>query len=160
MQTYSADARKELKNKFMTFAGQNYRDANAFDYAMVLRVLTEFYRKEKKENFLKFTQLYSLAKRNAKSQEPIFPFEDFYKIVAEAYDKSIADIDVSALYRDSYVAGGASISCDSILLTFSESPFWIRYLRLKGQNAEPKYNSRGDIDQSEDRGRECALVYA
>lgn len=159
MQTYSADVRKELKDKFLTFASRNYRDANAFDYAMVLRVLTEFYRKEKKENFLKFTQLYSLAKRNAKSQEPIFPFEDFYKVVAEAYDKSITDIDVSALYRDSYVAGGASISCDSILLTFSESPFWIRYLRLKGQNAEPKYNSRGDIDQSEDRGRECALVY-
>jgi len=160
MHTYSTDAKKELKDKFLTFASKNYKDPNAFDYAMVLRVLTELYRKEKKENFAKFTQVYTIAKRNAKPQESIFPFEDFYTVVAEVYDKNITDIEISTLYRDSYIAGGASISCDSILLTFSESPFWIRYLRLKGQNTEPKYDFRGDIDQSDERGKECALVYA
>ncbi len=39
------------------------------------------------------------------------------------------------------------------------SPFWIRFLRLKGQNAEPKYDPRGDIDQSDDNGKEFALIY-
>jgi hypothetical protein len=30
---------------------------------------------------------------------------------------------------------------------------------LRGQNNEPKYDSRGDIDQSDEKGRECAQVY-
>ena len=39
------------------------------------------------------------------------------------------------------------------------SPFWIRYLRLRGQNWEPKYDTRGEIDPSDDKGKESGLVY-
>ena len=160
MYAYSEDDKKELMGKLTEFAKHSYKDPNAFDYAMVLRVLLEFYRKEKKENLVKFEKLYNTSKQNLKTSSLIFPFQEFNNILQEDYDKNINDSDICNIYRESYIAGGCSITSDSILLTFSETPFWIQYLRLKGQNSEPKYDGRGDIDQSDEKGKECALVYS
>jgi len=161
MYAYSADDRKELKKKLVDFTKMTYKDANAFDYAMVLRILLEFYRKEKKENFARFEELFTATKRGLKGgPKIIFPFDDFFKMVAGEYDKNISDQEVTYLYRESFIAGGCSVTCDSTLLTMSDTPFWIRYLRLKGQNTDPKYDTRGDIDQNDEKGKECAQVYA
>ena len=35
----------------------------------------------------------------------------------------------------------------------------MNYLRLRGQNLEPEYDSRGDIDQIDPKGKECMIVY-
>ena len=37
--------------------------------------------------------------------------------------------------------------------------FWVKYLRVRGQNSEPNYDVRGDIDQSDSKGKECMIVY-
>ena len=92
--------------------------------------------------------------------KPIFPFDTFYKIIAEDYDKDSSDLEICNLYKDAYISGGCKITCDSVLVTFCESNFWVNYLRLKGQNEEPQYNSRGEIDQSTDKGKECTEVYS
>ncbi len=169
MYGYTADERKELKRKLVEFSKQTYKDANAFDYAMVLRILLEFYRREKKENFARLEELYSGAKKVSRGGRTILPFDSFYRIMAGDYDKNIGDQEVASLYRESFVAGGCCVSLDSILLTLSDTylpcnkrdrPFWVRYLRLRGQSSEPHYDARGDIDQTDDKGKECALVYS
>eukprot|EP00826_Nyctotherus_ovalis_P021100 TRINITY_DN16742_c0_g1_i4.p2 TRINITY_DN16742_c0_g1~~TRINITY_DN16742_c0_g1_i4.p2 ORF type:complete len:144 (+),score=38.42 TRINITY_DN16742_c0_g1_i4:73-504(+) len=137
----------------------SYKDGKSFDYAMVLRILLEFYRKEKKENFARFENLYLMTMKDSWKYEPILPFDDFYKMIAGSYDKTISDVDVCKLYTEAFVGGGCSVSCDSILLAFCETPFWLRYLRLKGQRMEPKYDGKGDIDEEDERGKECAAVY-
>ena len=159
MYSYSADEKKTFKDKLAKFCKLTYKDANAYDYGMVLRILVEFYRKEKKENFARFEQLFNTTKHNIKHIGSVFPFSGFSKLMAGNYDKNISDIDLCNLYREAYIGGGCSVTCDSVLLSFCESNFWIKYLRLKGQNHEPKYDSRGDIDQSDDKGKECAEVH-
>eukprot|EP01022_Parablepharisma_sp_SALTPOND_P021175 TRINITY_DN4091_c0_g1_i1.p1 TRINITY_DN4091_c0_g1~~TRINITY_DN4091_c0_g1_i1.p1 ORF type:complete len:737 (+),score=121.52 TRINITY_DN4091_c0_g1_i1:1031-3241(+) len=164
------DERKDLKKKLVEFNKATYKDSNAFDYAMVLRILLEFYRKERKENFVKLEEICVTAKKSTQLSKTSITFESFYRIIAGDYDKSITDQEVSGLYREAFIGGGCAVNADSILLTFCETqvdglynyynrPFWVKFLRLKGQNAEPKYDARGDIDQSEDKGKECAMVY-
>ena len=159
MHAYSEEERKEFKRKLREFGKTSYKDSDAFDSAMILRVLLEFYRKEKKENFIKFEELYEATRKGIRIARPIFPFEEFYKVISETYNKDAAELEICNVYRESFVAGGGNITCDSILLTFSETSFWINHLRLKGQNTEPKYDSRGDIDTSDSRGKECAAIY-
>ena len=165
MHAYSEDHRKELKDKLSVFAKNSYKDPNVFDCGMVLRVLLEFYRKEKKENFLKFEELYAITIKtsekvsSSKVAKPMFPFNEFYKIISETYNKNAEDLDICNVYREAFIGGGGNITCDSILLTFSETHFWINHLRLKGQNSEPKYDSRGDIRESDHQSKECLKVY-
>ena len=160
MSQYSADEVKLLKSKITEYAKQYYKNTDAFDYSMVLRILLEFYRKEKKENHIRFENIFSLSKSSLESACSIFPFSSFYKIFSESYDKNITELELCSLYRESYIAGGGAITSNSTLLTFSETPFWINYLRLKGQNDTPKYDDRGEIKSSNDKGKECALVYS
>jgi len=159
MYAYSIEERDVLKQKLINFCENTYKNGNSFDYAMVLRILIEFYRKEKKENFMRFENLYKISKKVSWSYTPIVPFDDFHKMIAGNYDKSISDMDLCRLYREAYIGGGCSISCDSVLLAFCETPFWLRYLRLKGQKMEPGYDDKGNISQVDERGRECAAVY-
>ena len=159
MYAYSEEERKDLKIKLDQYNRVTYKDVNAYDYGMVLRILLEFYRREKKENFARFEHLYNTAISTLKSQKTDISFSNFYKIMSGDYDKNITDVDASNIYRESYIAGGCNVNCESLLLTFCETPFWIKYLRLKGQNLEPKYDSRGDINQDDNKGKECAAVY-
>eukprot|EP00826_Nyctotherus_ovalis_P047159 TRINITY_DN5388_c0_g1_i5.p1 TRINITY_DN5388_c0_g1~~TRINITY_DN5388_c0_g1_i5.p1 ORF type:complete len:159 (-),score=47.95 TRINITY_DN5388_c0_g1_i5:597-1052(-) len=122
-------------------------------------ILVEFYQKEKKQNFAKFEAMYLETKRNSPNSRNLFPFSDFHKIIEE-YEQAANDLDICDVYRQSYVAGGCSVTCDSVLLALCETPFSVRYLKLKGQNEEPRYDSRGDIDQSDVKGQECATVLA
>jgi hypothetical protein len=159
MHAYPEDERRELKRKLTEYAKNSYKDPEVFDCGMVLAILLEFYRKEKKENFIRFEELYNITEQSLKIPRVAFPFSEFYKLISETYDKNATDLDICNVYREAYIAGGANITCDSVLLTFSETPFWINHLRLKGQNAEPKYDSIGDIDTTEPRGKECKAVY-
>jgi len=159
MHAYPEEERKELKRKLTTYAKNSYKDPEVFDSGMVLAILLEFYRKEKKENFRCFEELYNVTKQNLKISKPILPFGDFYKLISETYDKNATDLDICNVYREAYIGGGGNITCDSALLAFSETPFWINHLRLKGQNSEPKYNAIGDIDTNDSKGKECKVVY-
>jgi hypothetical protein len=156
MYAYSPEQRKSFKEKLANFSKQMYNDSNAFDYGMVLRVLLEFYRKEKKENFARFDQLYKVARPTFKGR--YLSFGDFYKLIGE-YDKSIKDLDMCNIYKEAFIGGSCLVNCESILLSLCETDFWVKYLRLKGQNIEPRYDARGDIDLFNDKGKECSEVY-
>jgi len=156
MYAYSPEQREKFKEKLARFSEQTYNDSNAFDYGMVLRVLLEFYRKEKKENFARFDQLYKIARPTFKGR--YLSFGDFYKLIGE-YDKSITDLNACNVYKEAFIGGSCSVNFESILLSLCETDFWVKYLRLKGQNLEPKYDARGDIDLSNDVGKECSEVY-
>eukprot|EP00826_Nyctotherus_ovalis_P016084 TRINITY_DN14634_c0_g1_i12.p3 TRINITY_DN14634_c0_g1~~TRINITY_DN14634_c0_g1_i12.p3 ORF type:complete len:221 (+),score=61.66 TRINITY_DN14634_c0_g1_i12:73-735(+) len=158
MHACSEDERRKLKSKLTAFAKKSYKDPDAFDCGMVLAILLEFYRKEKKENFLRFQELFTLTKQTL-SPRPLFPFDAFHTLISETYDKGATALEVCNVYREAYIAGDGDVTCDSVLLTFSETPFWVSHLRLKGQGGEPKYDARGDIDAGEVRGRECRAVY-
>ena len=112
---------KELKNKLLEFNKTTYKNTNAFDYAMVLRILLEFYRKERKDNFIKFEDLFNSAKRINQLAKPSITFESFYKIVTADYDRLITDQEVVGLYREAFIGGGCSVNTDSVLLTFTET---------------------------------------
>jgi len=157
---YRVEEKKELKKKLVDFNKQTYKDKNAFDYAMVLRILLELYRKEKKESFIRLDELFGKVKKGQQAMpKSSLQFDHFYRIFAGDYDKAITDSEVAHLYRESYIGGGCSVNIDSTILTMCETPFWVRYLRLRGQNSEPKYDSRGDIDIGDEKGKEAMLVY-
>ncbi len=122
MHKYPHDERKRLRKKLVEFSRATYKDTNAYDASMVLRILLEYYRKQKKENVAKFSELY----KSEKSSHPghsasIFSFSAFYNLVCGAYDSDITDAEASALYREAYIAGGCCVNLDSILLAFNES---------------------------------------
>lgn len=121
MYKYQPEERKDFKRKLTEFSKQTYKDANAFDSAMVLRIMLEFYRKGKKENYAKLEELYRLSKKTTQANRAVLPFESFYDIMAGEYDKSISDQDVCSLYREAFIAGGCAVNIDSILVAISET---------------------------------------
>ncbi len=116
------EQRKLLKKKLTDFGRATFKDSNAYDSAMVLRVLLEYYIKQKKENIAKFTELYKAVKGKYSSKgSGLMSFAGFYNLISGAYDADVSDTEAARLYREAYVAGGCCINVDSILLTFSES---------------------------------------
>eukprot|EP00826_Nyctotherus_ovalis_P042524 TRINITY_DN4382_c0_g1_i1.p1 TRINITY_DN4382_c0_g1~~TRINITY_DN4382_c0_g1_i1.p1 ORF type:complete len:758 (-),score=208.85 TRINITY_DN4382_c0_g1_i1:466-2739(-) len=160
MHAYSSDKREALKAKLAYHNVKTYGNSEALDSNMVLRVMLEFYRKEKKENFARFERLYTETSMNLKSHSPLFPFEDFNDLLANKYDKNISDLEICEIYKEAFIGGGSAINSDSILLAFNETSFWVNYLRLKGLSPELKYDDRGDIDKSTERGKQCATIHA
>eukprot|EP01022_Parablepharisma_sp_SALTPOND_P032753 TRINITY_DN862_c0_g1_i1.p1 TRINITY_DN862_c0_g1~~TRINITY_DN862_c0_g1_i1.p1 ORF type:complete len:1032 (-),score=96.55 TRINITY_DN862_c0_g1_i1:76-3171(-) len=166
---FPADRKETLKAKLVEYTKATCKDENAFDSAMVLRVLLEFYKKQKKENIVKFTEIYKSVKFRKVAPSSKVTFQEFREMVQGIFDPEITPLELVKLYRDAYVTGGSGVTLDSILTTFSESytrlaltfhsNFWIRYLRLRGQNLEPKYDARGEFDPSSERSKECAHTY-
>ncbi len=78
--------------------------------------MLEFYRKEKKDNVAKLSELYSVTKQAYPMVKGCLPFDAFYELIAGEYDKSITDLDVAHLYRQAYVFGGSAINVDSVLV--------------------------------------------
>jgi len=158
MYYFPMDEKELLKKNLEEFAKETYKNPDAFDAGMVLRILLEFYQKEKKQRFAKFEAMYLEVRHNSSNYRERFSFNDFQKIIIEEYEQTANDLDMCNVYRQSYIAGGCTITCDSLLLAFCETPFYIHSLRLRGQNNEPKYDNRGDIDQSNTKGKECFKV--
>ncbi len=118
---HRSEERKELKRKLVDFNKQTYRDPNVFDYAMVLRILLELYRKEKKESFVRLEELFAVVRKNSQQPKTSMPFEPFYRVFSGDYDKAITDLEVAHLYRESFISGAANVNIDSTLLTMCET---------------------------------------
>jgi len=160
MHLYPSDERDLLKSKLMHYNAKMYGNTEMFDCNMVLRIMLEFYRKEKKENVVKFEKLFAETYMDLKSRDSLFPFKDFKDLLANKYDKNISDLEVCNIYKEAFIGGGSAVNSDSILLAFNETPFWIRYLRLKGLNPELKYDEKGDFDKTTERGKHHAAIHA
>eukprot|EP01022_Parablepharisma_sp_SALTPOND_P019945 TRINITY_DN3506_c0_g1_i1.p2 TRINITY_DN3506_c0_g1~~TRINITY_DN3506_c0_g1_i1.p2 ORF type:complete len:668 (+),score=102.56 TRINITY_DN3506_c0_g1_i1:5933-7936(+) len=120
---YRTEERKDLKRKLIEFNKQTYKDPNAFDYAMVLRILLELYRKEKKESFVRLEELFILVRKNQSGPRSSLPFDLFYRVFSGDYDKAITDLEVAHLYREAFIGGGCNVNIDSTILTLCETYF-------------------------------------
>lgn len=121
---FKPDQRTLLKEKLVEYAKSVHKDGMALDSVMVLRVLLEYYRKQKKENIAKFSEIYKSVKSTKEILDENATFEDFKNMMLTLFDPEINQIDLVKLYRDSYVAGGSKSNINSILTIFNESHFY------------------------------------
>lgn len=125
---YKPEEREEFKNNLIEFNKETYKDANAFDYAMVLRILLELYRKEKKENCLRLQGLFSKAKTGGQNVKFSLTFESFRDVFAGEYDRDISELDLAYLFREAYIAGGGTVNLESTLVTLCNSYLILDYI--------------------------------
>ncbi|CDW79953.1 UNKNOWN [Stylonychia lemnae] len=114
------------------------------DQGLVLRILLEYYRREKKIRILLLKRLFEEEPKDSFNNKGHICFAGFRKIM-EQFDPSITEIDISRIYRDAFVAGNGVVNFDSAMVVFNEQNFFVRTLQIKGRNESPIVNHLNDI---------------
>eukprot|EP00347_Sterkiella_histriomuscorum_P015459 403356947 len=114
------------------------------DQGLLLRILLEYYRREKKIRVLLLKRLFEEEPKDSFSTKGNLSFFAFRKII-EQFDPSMLDIEIARVYREAFVAGNGIVNFDSIILVFNEQCFFIRTLQVKGRNEAPSVNHLNDI---------------
>ena len=93
---------------------------NSLDSSMILRILLEYYIREKKVKIAILQILYDDQPKISSGLKMSLSFKSF-KIVFEQFDRTLSQLEIAELYRDSWGAGGGNASFEGIVLTLNES---------------------------------------
>lgn len=111
---------------------RNKHDELQIESSLVLRVLLEYYRKEKIAKYKGLKQLFA----DAEATESGVDFFGFRSIV-ENVKWDISEVQIAAFYRDCWTAGCGVIDFPTFVLVSNEHCFFLKSLRLKGLHKEP-----------------------
>lgn len=111
---------------------RNKHDELQIESSLVLRVLLEYYRKEKVAKGKGLKQLFVEAEA-AESGVDFFGFRS----IVENVKWDISEVQIAAFYRDCWTAGCGVIDFPTFLLVSNEHCFFLKSLRLKGLHKEP-----------------------
>jgi Ca2+-binding EF-hand superfamily protein len=92
---------------------------------LFLRILLEFYRREKKIRILLFKRLLDEEPKEHFNLKGSIHFHAFRRVM-EQYDPSMNELEVSRLYREAYVAGNGTVGFESLVLVMNEQNFFVR----------------------------------
>jgi hypothetical protein len=114
--------------------------------SLVLRVMLEYYRKEKQVKYRAIKQLFDTCRSNSTTAE--ITFFNFRSIV-DNLKWDMTECQLAGFYRDCWAAGCGIIDHDTFFLVANESTYFLKSLRLKGVNAEPPLGADNLIARQE-----------
>lgn len=114
--------------------------------SLVLRVMLEYYRKEKQVKYKAIKQLFETCHSNSTS--PDITFFNFRSIV-DNLKWDMTECEVAAFFRDCWSAGCGVIDHDTFFLVANEHSFFLKSLRLKGICSEPPLGADNLIARQE-----------
>lgn len=117
--------------------------------SLVLRVLLEYYRKEKLAKYKGLKQLFT----DVEATESKVDFFGFRSIV-ENMKWDISEVQIAAFYRDCWTAGCGVIDFSTFVLVSNENCFFLKSLRLKGLHKEPPLGADNLIAKRESASAE------
>ena len=128
MEKFNQADRSELKTLLRKKARKR-QEFESIDISLVLRILLEYYIREKKCKYIALRTLFTLAPKNPQGSIKFGPFKDIVKnLNPDSLDSTIAK-----LYRDCYSYGNGIINEEKLFLIFNENSFFFQSLRLKNE---------------------------
>ena len=122
---------------------RNKHDELQIEASLVLRVMLEYYRKEKVTKYKGLKQLFSDCE-NAGGVD-FFAF----RTIVENIKWDLSEVQLSSFFRDCWTAGSGQIDLSTFLLVSNEHCYFQRSLRLKGIYKEPPLGADNMIAKRE-----------
>ena len=125
-----------------TMLSQHSEDSG-IDSALVLRVLLEYYRSEKKQRFVMVKEIFSSEGLEAKPRN--VSIEAFSK-VCKSISLDLSAVELARFYRESWKAGNGKITPEAFFTAANESNVLLGMLNLSGAWPKPFIDESGSID--------------
>ncbi|CAG9322883.1 unnamed protein product [Blepharisma stoltei] len=135
--------RSELKSQLQSKA-RNKNGSLTLDSGLALRIMLEYYIREKKCKYLVIKGLFSVA---PKKPDGTLAFQTF-RIICLNLDPEASESLIIKMYRDLWAFGNGQINHDNFFVFANENGFFFHSLRLKGDDDPLPLNSYNEIDDS------------
>jgi len=110
--------RSNVKNKLVEYNDKMSKDN--IDSAMVLGILLEYYKDQKKQKILQFKNIFNKVLAKQVIPNPKANLREFQILLREGLNVELSTEELARLYRRIYIVGRSGTRLDSILTTFSE----------------------------------------
>ena len=144
----SAPEKQELARALQTKA-QKKAESLHLDSAFVLRLLLEFYRREKRCKYAAVARLFAAAPVQGVGFKRSTAFSDF-RSICKSLNQDFSDMQVARLYRETWTAGNGTVNADTFFLVLNESPALFQCLRLPALWKPALLTSTGEADPKGD----------
>ncbi|CDW87916.1 UNKNOWN [Stylonychia lemnae] len=142
---------QEIKTRFEKIAEDKSKDfsfaeslgALPLDSSLVLRVLLEYYRAEKKAKLYIIKRLFK--EQNGAQPNSSMNFYTFKNVLTQI-QPDVSDSDTAMLYRTSWMLGNGKVNFDTFFLAANESNFFVKVMLLRGLGVQPQLDSNFEID--------------
>lgn len=132
----------ELKTQLQSKA-RNKSGTLSLDAGLALRIMLEYFIREKKCRYLAIRGLFNLAPKN---HNGTLPFKSFINI-CHNLDPDATETVVCKMYRDAWTMGNGVITADRFFILANENGFFYRSLRLKSDNGTLPLNNYNEINE-------------
>jgi hypothetical protein len=140
MHKISARERQEIRDLLMSKT-RNKANKLTIEASLALRVMLEYYRREKKCRVIVVKQLFEAAPKT----EGIVDFQAFKEICLNL-NHDFSETSLARYYRECWILGNGRMDASVFLLMANETAFFYRALRLKGNWEAPPLNENTEID--------------
>lgn len=123
------DPEKQELAKALQAKAKRKAESQHLDSAFVLRLLLEFYRREKRCKYAAIARLFAAAPVQGVGFKRSTAFSDF-KSICRSLNQDFSELQVARLYRDTWAAGNGTVNADTFFLVLNESPALFHCLRL------------------------------
>lgn len=132
--------RSELKGLLLAKT-RNRANKLTVESSLALRVMLEYYRREKKCRVIVVKELFDAAPKSDGAIE----FESFRDICLNI-NHEMSESALARFYRECWILGNGRMDSTVFLLMANETAFFYRALRLKGEWDAPPLNEKTEID--------------
>ncbi|CAG9313416.1 unnamed protein product [Blepharisma stoltei] len=134
--------RSDLKLQLQSKA-RNKNGLMTLDAGLALRVILEYFIREKKCRYLAVRGLFNLAPKN---QNGTLSLKSF-KSICNNLDPEAPDSLIIKMYRDAWIMGNGVITHDRFFILANENGFFYRCLRLKADAVPLPLNNYNEINE-------------
>lgn len=120
MENAAEKYRNKVKAKLIEHSAELYKEKESFDSAMVLYILLEHYRGQKKEKIFHFKEVFTKAMAKKQIPNPKANIKELKDIMKEALRIELTMKELANVYRGIYTIGRSGAKLDSILTAFAE----------------------------------------
>jgi hypothetical protein len=140
MYKISARERQEIRDLLMDRT-RNKKNKLTIEASLALRVMLEYYRREKKCRVIVVKQLFEAAPKS----NGIVDFQAFREICLNL-NQDISETSLARYYRECWILGNGRMDASVFLLMANETAFFFKALRLRGDWEAPPLNENTEID--------------
>lgn len=135
--------KKQIREKVVN---KNNGRCSFIEAGIVLRILLEFYRIERRNRFKLLKETFLAASSvNGLSGKFCIAFPAFRKILLMNFPES-TDSEIASLYREAYSLGTGSVTIDSFYVAALDSNYFLKYLQLNSFVKLPVVDAQGNYD--------------
>mmetsp|Transcript_32876 Transcript_32876/g.57433 ORF Transcript_32876/g.57433 Transcript_32876/m.57433 type:complete len:1026 (-) Transcript_32876:3693-6770(-) len=140
MYKISTKERSELKGLLLTKT-RNRKNKLTVEASLALRVMLEYYRREKKCRVIVVKELFDKAPKTDGGID-----FDAFRDICTNINHDMSEAAMAKFYRECWILGNGRMDATVFLLMANETPFFFKALRLKGEWDAPPLDEKTEID--------------